>query len=116
MASKPEMSKESPFLLVLSTCPDAALAKSIARELVEDKLAACVNIIADVNSCFSWAGKTDTALEHLLLIKTREACYPTLERRVKALHPYELPEIIAVPIHTGLPAYLDWISNSTRSA
>lgn len=110
------MSKDAPFLLVLNTCPNAELADKIAQELTDARLAACVNIIADVRSLFNWAGKTDTALEHLLIIKTRAACYPALERRITALHPYELPEIIAVPIHIGSSAYLDWISNNTRSS
>lgn len=109
------MIKDAPFLLVLSTCPDAASAKNIAEALIDARLAACANIIADVNSIFSWAGKTDTALEQLLIIKTRAACYPALEQRITALHPYELPEIIAVPVYAGSSAYLDWISNNTRS-
>ena len=108
------MTKDAPFLLVMSTCPDAASAKSIAQALIDARLAACVNI-ADVNSIFNWAGKTDTALEQLLIIKTRAACYPALEQRLTALHPYELPEIIAVPVYAGSSAYLDWISNNTRS-
>ena len=108
------MSDEEKYILVLTTCPGSISAKKIAQNLVVEKLAACVNIVPGVQSYFSWVGKVDNANEHLLVIKSTVAVYEKLEKRIQALHPYELPEIIAVPIHTGLAGYLDWISNNTE--
>ena len=108
------MSKDTEFLLVLSTCPGSISAKNIAQDLISEKLAACVNIVPEVSSFFSWVGKIDSANEYMLVIKTKKSCYSELEERIKKLHPYELPEIIAVPIHTGFTGYLDWISNNTK--
>lgn len=109
------MTTESKHLLVLSTCPGSITAKKIANELVANNLAACVQIIAGVQSVFRWVGKVDSAEEHLLLIKTSADRYDELEQKIKALHPYELPEIIAVPINIGLADYLTWIDDSTQS-
>jgi len=110
------MSDKVKHILILNTCPGSISAKKIARELVNEKLAACVNIIPGVNSVFSWVGKVDTANEHMLVIKTTVASYDAVEKRIIKLHPYELPEIIAVPIHTGLSEYLDWISSNTEKS
>jgi periplasmic divalent cation tolerance protein len=107
MAKKPE------YLLVLTNCPGSISAKKIAQDLVTEKLAACVNVISDVQSFFSWVGKVDKANEYMLVIKTTVAAYDDLEQRIKKLHPHELPEIIAVPIHIGSAEYLDWISTNT---
>ncbi len=107
------MNKETPYLLVLSTCPDQATAERIAQLLVEEKLAACVNVIPDITSLFQWQGKLDQDNEILLLIKTTAASYGALETLVRQQHPYELPEIIAVPIVDGLNDYLDWVSSNT---
>lgn len=107
------MGKQVKHILVLSTCPGSISAKKIAQNLVAEKLAACVNIVPGVQSYFSWVGKVDNANEHLLVIKTTNDAYEKLEKRIQTLHPYELPEIIAVPIHTGLVGYLDWISTNT---
>lgn len=100
-------------LLVLSTCPDSIIAGNIARRVVDERLAACCNIIADVQSHFRWANKVDNTSEYLLIIKTTVDAYLALEKKIKAMHPYELPEIIAVPVHTGLADYLDWITDNT---
>ncbi|MEE8321915.1 MAG: divalent-cation tolerance protein CutA [Gammaproteobacteria bacterium] len=108
------MTQEAKHILVICTCPGPILAKQIAQDLVEKKLAACVNTFAGLHSYFRWGGKVDSAEEILLLIKTTPDRYQELEQRIKSLHPYELPEIIAVPISTGLPEYLAWIENSTR--
>jgi len=110
------MSDETKYILVLSTCPGSISAKKIARDLVTEKLAACVNIVPGVKSFFSWVGKVDSSDEHLLVIKTTLDLYDAVEKRIKKLHPYELPEIIAVPIHTGLAGYLDWIGTNTRKS
>ena len=93
------------------TAPDTDTARRIATALVEYRLAACVNLLPGVESLYRWAGKVTSDTEVLLMIKARAADYPLLETRIRALHPYELPEIIAVPLTAGLPAYLDWIRN-----
>ena len=81
---------------------------------LNEKLAACVNVIPGVQSIFRWQDKIDNANENILIIKTKDSLYDELEVRIKELHPYELPEIISVPIDKGLNKYLDWISESTK--
>ena len=101
--------------LVLSTVPDRDTAERIATTLVTERLAACVNILPAVTSIYHWHGEVQKDAELLLLIKTRSSCYPQLEMRLTSLHPYELPEIIAVPIEAGLAGYLQWIQDNTGS-
>ncbi|MGE5490023.1 MAG: divalent-cation tolerance protein CutA [Actinomycetota bacterium] len=101
-------------VLVLTNCPDAAVAEDIARHLVEGRLAACVNILAPCRSIYRWQGSVETAAEVPLLIKTSADRYAALEAAIQAVHPYEVPEIIALPIDKGLPAYLDWVADETR--
>ncbi len=96
--------------LVFCTCPDRESAGQLATALVEQHLAACVNILPGIHSVYRWQGEMESANELLLLIKTHSGVYRALERLIVQLHPYELPEIIAVPVENGLPAYLDWIS------
>lgn len=113
------MSAKTPkpqFLLVMSTCPGSITAKKIANELVGDQLAACVQVVSGVQSFFRWVGKVDHKEEYLLLIKTTAERLPALQERIKALHPYELPEVVAVPITGGLPGYLSWIQSCTESS
>ena len=98
--------------IVLCTVPDRDTADRIAANLVTDRIAACVNIVPGVTSIYRWKGSIETDTELLLIIKTHSAVFDTLTDRIKALHPYELPEVIAVPIKDGLPEYLDWISTS----
>ena len=100
-------------LLVLTNLPDAASANALAEHLVSARLAACVNILAPCRSVYRWQGKVETAEEVPLLIKTDAARYGELEAAIRARHPYELPEIVAVPICRGLPAYLDWLAAET---
>ncbi len=100
--------------LVLCTCPEDGSAERIAEALVDEHLAACVNIVKGLTSIFHWQGRRETASECLLLIKTRKACYPSLEARIRELHPYEVPEIIALSLEAGLKAYLDWMDAETR--
>jgi periplasmic divalent cation tolerance protein len=102
-------------LLVITNCPDAAVAEDIARHLVSARLAACVNILPPCRSIYRWQESVETAAEVPLLIKTRRDCYPALEAAIHDLHPYEVPEIVALPIEKGLPAYLEWIVNETES-
>ena len=101
--------------LLLCTCPDSETAGSLAAALVSERLAACVNVITGLRSVYRWHGTIEQAEESLLLIKTAADRQPALTARLQALHPYELPEIIAVEIAGGLPAYLDWIVAQTRS-
>jgi periplasmic divalent cation tolerance protein len=100
-------------LLVLTTLPDAASAGRIAEMLVGERLAACVNILPPARSVYRWQGRVEQAEETPLLIKTTAARYPALESRLLQEHPYELPEILAVPIAHGLPAYLGWVEAET---
>jgi periplasmic divalent cation tolerance protein len=99
-------------ILVITTLPDAQSAARIAQQLVEARLAACVNVLAPCNSIYMWKGKPERAEEHPLLVKTLKTHYSAVERAIKASHPYELPEIIAVAIDKGLPGYLQWIVSS----
>ncbi len=100
-------------LLVLTNLPDRASALSLARALVDERLAACVNIGTQVDSLYHWRGEIETAQEVPLSIKTTTARYPALEAAIRARHPYELPEIVAVPIVAALREYLDWIDAET---
>ncbi len=101
-------------LLVLTNLPDQAAAETLAGELVEARLAACVNILAPCRSVYRWQGVTETADEVPLLIKTSHERYAALETAIRQHHPYELSEIIALPIVHGLPGYLDWVAAETR--
>ena len=99
----------SEVLLVLSTFPDAATARRIGRELVEQRCAACANILPQVESIYWWEKKVENANETLVLFKTTANRYAALESTLKQLHPYEVPEIIAFSIAQGLPDYLRWV-------
>jgi periplasmic divalent cation tolerance protein len=101
-------------LLVITNLPDRASAETLAQALVDRRAAACVNILAPCRSVYRWKGAVETAEEHPLFAKTTRDRYSLLERVVRELHPYELPEIIAVPIGGGLPAYLEWVTAETR--
>jgi periplasmic divalent cation tolerance protein len=101
-------------LLVLTNLPDRAAAERIGDLLIEKKLAACVNILAPCRSVYRWKGAVQHDEEHPVLIKTTTERYAELERALRAAHPYELPEIIAVPVEHGLPEYLDWVSAETK--
>lgn len=100
-------------LIVITSAPDRDVALKIARALIERKLAACVNILAECTSIYRWQGTLETATEVALMIKTRAAIYDDVEAAIKSLHPYELPEIVAVPIERGLPDFLEWINAET---
>ena len=101
------------YIVVFSTVSNKKEAELIAQGLIKDKLAACVNIIENVYSLFWWKGKIDSAKEVLLVIKTRKALAAKLIKKIKSLHSYEVPEIIALPIVSGNKEYLEWISKCT---
>lgn len=107
------MSLASQALLVLSNAPNEEFAEQLARLLVERRLAACVNILPAMRSIYRWEGQVEDAREVAMQIKTTAAHYAELEAAIKTAHPYAVPEIIAIPIVDGLPAYLDWIKQET---
>ena len=102
-------------LLVITNLPDRAAAEKLADALIEGRLAGCVNILAPCRSVYFWRGAVQHDQEIPLLIKTTRERYAALEQAIRAGHPYELPEIIAVPVERGLPAYLDWVAEQTRT-
>ena len=102
-------------LLILTNLPDKDSAVALARRLVEDRLAACVNILSPCHSVYRWQGEMETVDEVPLLIKSSAGRYAELEAAIRAHHPYEVPEIIAVPISAGLPEYLVWLAESTAA-
>ncbi|AEB11764.1 divalent-cation tolerance protein CutA [Marinithermus hydrothermalis] len=101
-------------LVVLVTVPNEETAKTLARTLVEERLAACVNIVPGLTSVYRWEGKVVEDAELLLVIKTTEARFAALEARVRALHPYTVPEVIALPIQAGARPYLEWLAAETQ--
>ena len=103
-------------VIVLTNLPDRAAATRLAALLVENRHAACVNILADCQSIYRWEGKVETATEVPMLIKTTRSAYPHLEEVIRANHPYQLPEIVSVPAGNGLPAYLDWVVAESTNA
>ena len=103
------------MLLVMTNLPNRASAEALARSLVDARLAACVNILAPCQSIYRWQGAVQTADEVPLLIKTCTARYAALEAAIRAQHPYQTPEIIALPVAQGLPAYLAWVAAETEA-
>ena len=102
------------YILVLITVPSAEVGGAIAQALIDQRLAACVNRLAPVHSLYVWEGKSTTDLEQLLIVKSRADLFAgQLVPTVKALHPYQVPEIIALPIVMGSPEYLEWIDSVT---
>lgn len=102
--------------IVLTTCPDMTSARRLAEALVNERLAACVNILPGLHSVYRWKGQVEQADELLLVIKGMRENYAAIEARVRALHPYELPEVLAVPIASGLGAYLSWLRRPDEGA
>jgi len=102
-------------LLVITNLPDRDHAQRMAHSLIENHLAACVTILPECNSVYRWQEKIESANEFSLLIKTTRSAYPRLEEFIHSQHPYELPEIIAVSVVAGLPAYLQWVEQEISS-
>ncbi len=100
------------ILLALSTFPDAEAARRISNQLVAEKLAACANILPAVESIYRWKGNVENANETLVLFKLREDRRPAFQEKLRSLHPYEVPEIIFVPVSSGLPEYLRWVADN----
>lgn len=103
-------------ILVITNLPDKTTALKLAEKLISKKLAACVNVQAACTSFYRWQDKIETTSELPIFIKTLAQHYAEVEKTIKAMHPDELPEIIAVPISNGLPAYLQWISDETLTS
>lgn len=101
-------------LIVLTNCPDTGVADRIARTLVEQGLAACVNRFAPVESVYRWQGAVERAVEIPLLIKTTRERFNEVEEAIRALHPYQVPEIVAWPVTAGLASYLRWVIDETQ--
>jgi periplasmic divalent cation tolerance protein len=102
----------STYLMVFCTCPTFAIAEELAKKVIEDKLAACANIIPGVTSIYTWEGKTEISSEVQLLFKTTTQTFNKLEVLLNKMHPYDCPEIIGVPIEHGNTGYLQWLKNS----
>ena len=101
-------------ILVISNFPDENIARLVAERLVTTRLAACANILAPCRSIYAWQGKIEDTSEYPVLIKTTTDRYAAVEALIKEMHPYELPEIIALPVELGLPQYLAWVANETK--
>jgi len=99
-------------LVVLCTIDDESAAVSLAKTLIEEQNAACVNLVPNIRSFYRWEGATHEDNELLLVIKTTQGAYAALEARITALHPYDVPEIIALPVSQGVPSYLSWLTGS----
>ncbi len=111
----PNWMKRHEYQLVLTTCPDAEAAERIAQALVSEHHAACVNILPIAKSVYRWKGQVESATEQLLIIKSMTRAFPTIRSRILELHPYELPEILAVPVAEGHPDYLAWIRDPDKT-
>jgi periplasmic divalent cation tolerance protein len=103
-------------MLVITNLPDREAAVKLAQALVDRRLAACVNVLAECTSVFRWKGVVESAAEVPVLIKTRAARYEQVEAAIRELHPYDLPEIIAVPVSRGHDEYLQWVADETTVA
>jgi len=99
-------------LVVLVTAPSEAAALDIGRKVVDERLAACVNVVPGITSIYHWQGQREETAEALLLIKTRPEGYAALQRRVLELHPYSVPEVLGLPVAEGAPAYVQWVRES----
>ncbi len=103
----------SDAIVVLCTCPDNTCARTLAQTLLSEKLAACVNLIPQVTSLYCWQGKMEESQEVQLIIKSRRTLFGVLQQRIQTLHPYEVPEILAMPVLSGNAAYLQWLQEQT---
>jgi len=109
------MTEIAKVLIVLTTCPNGEVGVQLSRTLVEERLAACVNCLAGMVSTYIWEGAVQTDQETLLLIKTTEERFEAVKRRIGELHPYELPEVVAIPVCAGTEKYLEWVRDNVKS-
>jgi len=116
MALRMSNNAQADVLICFTTCPDDTVATRIAENLVAKHLAACVNILPNVRSVYQWQGKIESENEVVLIIKTTQMRYRALQSALTEQHPYELPELVAVSLSAGLPAYLDWVVKETGKA
>ncbi len=114
MNTKCENTIDTDVLVVWVTVPSSIVAKTFSKEIIAQRLAACVAILPPITSVYTWQGELETADEALLMIKTTQARYPALEAWVQANHPYDVPECIATPVVAGLPAYTQWVEEKTK--
>lgn len=110
----PPLAETPAPIVVLTTCPDETIAARIARDLVESGLAACVSRVGPVHSTYRWREAVQDEPEVLLVIKTVATRYPELEMRLKSIHPYEVPEVIALPVASGSAEYLSWLQGAVE--
>jgi periplasmic divalent cation tolerance protein len=110
----PARARDRGTVVILVTCPSQEVGEKIGNALVQERLAACVNVIPGLTSIYRWEGKICRDAETLLVIKTRRMRLPALIRRVKGLHPYSVPEVIALPLVGGSASYLSWVRDSTK--
>ncbi|MBI1398140.1 MAG: divalent cation tolerance protein CutA [Betaproteobacteria bacterium] len=108
--------RDGDVLVVLTNAPDVDTARSLARTLIERRLAACVNVLSPCHSVYRWEGGVEETPEVPMIVKTTAASYPGLEDVLRALHPYDVPEIIALPAVSGLKDYLAWVAAETGGA
>ena len=104
------------ILLAMSTFPDAEIARRISNQLVSERFAACANILPSVESIYCWKDKIESGNETLVFFKVSEVRQPAFQDKLRSLHPYDVPEIIFVPVTGGLPEYLQWVSENCRQA
>ena len=100
-------------IVVLCTCPDQTSADLLCEQLLNQRLAACINQLPGITSVYRWQGKVERATEIQLIIKSRQSRFAELQACIQANHPYEVPELLALPVSAGLPAYLDWLNGET---
>jgi periplasmic divalent cation tolerance protein len=106
--------KAEEFVVVLVTAGSAEEAERLGRTLVDERLIACANVVGPIRSIYRWEGRVEEAAEHLLVLKARAADAAALEARVRALHTYEVPEVLALPLRAGSAPYLAWLAEATR--
>ena len=111
-----ETSAQDGIIVVLTHLPDRESAMKLATTLVERRLAACVNVLGACTSVYRWQGAIEQAAEVPLVIKSTAACYERLEAAIRELHPYDLPEVVGLPVERGLQTYLDWVAAESRAA
>lgn len=108
------MKTSSQFKIVFVTAPDVSTARRLARAALEERLIACANLVPKIESHYRWKGKVERSNEVLMMLKTTKACLPALETLVRALHPYDTPEFIVLPIESGAARYLAWLAESCK--